>query len=132
MPLAAARLTGGTLQVAGDWDPAAWELTTTAESLTADIDTLALLTFDITYDEVFALEFVVETIANPHFFGTGTAPPEFGKTVRFSLRTLSGALLVQLGTSGAAVVLLPSWVTLLLPVCCLLLARRRRRSVARS
>lgn len=127
-----ARLTGGTLNVAGDWDPAAWDLTATADSLTADIDTFALVTYDITYDEVFALEFVVEAFASAHFFGTGTALADFGNTARFSLRTLSGAPVVQLGTTGAAVVPLPASVMLLLPACGLLLARRRRVSVARS
>ncbi|MGE0859785.1 MAG: hypothetical protein AB7P42_11820 [Gammaproteobacteria bacterium] len=123
-----ARLTGATLTVAGDWDPTAWNLAATSDSLQADIDTFALVTYDITYDEVFALEFVVETFASAHFFGTGTALADFGNTARFSLRSASGVPVLQLGSDGAAVVPLPPSLALLLPACGLLLARRRRGS----
>lgn len=109
-----ASLRNGDLIVAGDWDPAGWTVSGGPRELRADINTFQLVEYTINYDETFALEFIIETMANSNnFFGNGTATADFGNTVRFALSTRSGAPVIQLGSDGVAVVPVPGAVWLL-------------------
>jgi hypothetical protein len=109
-----ASLRNGDLIVAGDWDPTGWTVSGGPRELRAEIDTFQLVEYTINYDEIFALEFIIETMANSNnFFGNGTATADFGNTVRFALSTRSGAPVIQLGSDGVAVVPVPGAVWLL-------------------
>ncbi len=124
-----ASLRNGELIVGGDWDANDWTVSGDATTLRADAVAFQLVEYTVNYDETFALEFVIETLADSNaFFGNGTAIADFGNTARYSLSTASGARVLQLGSDGVAVVPLPAAAWLFVPGLGVLLKCRRRRS----